>query len=89
VALMMGLGNGLSAGTMMTLGSDLAPPEALGEFLGVWRLVGDAGSTGGPLLVGAVADVLDLGVAAVAVAVVGLAAAAVFAYRVPETLEAV
>lgn len=88
VALMMGLGNGLSAGTMMTLGADLAPPEALGEFLGVWRMVGDAGSTGGPLLVGAVADVLDLGVAAVAVAAVGLAAAALFAYRVPETLKA-
>ena len=88
VALMMGLGNGLSSGTMMTLGADLAPPQALGEFLGVWRMVGDAGSTGGPLLVGAVADILDLGVAAVAVAAVGLAAAAVFAYRVPETLEA-
>lgn len=86
VAVLMGLGNGLSSGGMMTLGADLAPPEALGEFLGLWRLVGDAGSTGGPLLVGVVADVLDLGLAAVAVAAVGLLAAAVFAYRVPETL---
>jgi MFS family permease len=86
VGLLLGFGNGLSAGSMMTLGADLAPPEALGEFLGVWRLVGDAGSSGGPLLVGAVADVLDLGLAAVAVAAVGIAAAAVFAYRVPETL---
>ncbi|MEJ2288250.1 MAG: MFS transporter, partial [Deinococcales bacterium] len=86
VAVLLGFGNGLSAGTMMTLGADLAPREALGEFLGVWRLVGDAGSSGGPLLVGAVADVLDLGLAAVAVAVVGLGAALVFAYRVPETL---
>lgn len=85
-AVVLGLGNGLSAGTMMTLGADLAPPEALGEFLGVWRLVGDAGSSGGPLLVGAVAEVMDLGLAAVAVAVVGVAAALVFAYRVPETL---
>jgi MFS family permease len=86
VAVLLGFGNGLSAGTMMTLGADLAPREALGEFLGVWRLVGDAGSTGGPLLVGAVAEVLDLGLAAVAVAAVGLGAALLFAYRVPETL---
>jgi MFS family permease len=86
VAVGLGFGNGLGAGTMMTLGSDLAPREALGEFLGVWRLVGDAGSSGGPLLVGAVAEVLDLGLAAVAVAVVGVGAALVFAYRVPETL---
>ncbi len=86
VAVALGLGNGLSAGTMMTLGADLAPREALGEFLGVWNLVGDAGASGGPLLVGVVAEVLDLGLAAVAVAVVGLGAAWVFAYRVPETL---
>jgi len=86
VAVGLGFGNGLGAGTMMTLGSDLAPREALGEFLGVWRLVGDAGSSGGPLLVGAVAEALDLGLAAVAVAAVGVGAALVFAYRVPETL---
>jgi len=86
VAVALGFGNGLSAGTMMTLGADLAPREALGEFLGVWNLVGDAGASGGPLLVGAVAEVLDLGLAAVAVAAVGLGAAWVFAYRVPETL---
>jgi len=86
VALLLGFGNGLSAGTMMTLGADLAPPEALGTFLGVWRLIGDAGSSGGPLLVGAVAEALDLGLAAIAVGAVGLAAAAVFAYSVKETL---
>lgn len=86
VALLMGFGNGLSSGTMMTLGADLAPPEALGEFLGVWRLIGDAGVSGGPLLVGVVAEALDLGLASVAVAVVGLGAAAMFAFRVPETL---
>lgn len=86
VAVGLGFGNGLSAGTMMTLGSDLAPREALGAFLGAWRLVGDAGSSGGPLLVGAVAEALDLSMAAVAVAAVGVGAALVFAYRVPETL---
>lgn len=86
VGVLLGVGNGLSSGTMMTLGADLAPPHALGEFLGVWRLIGDGGSSGGPLVVGAVAEVLDLGLAAVVVAGVGLAAAAMFAFRVPETL---
>lgn len=32
-ASVMGLGNGLGSGTMMTLGADLAPQNALGEFL--------------------------------------------------------
>ena len=83
---LIGLGNGLGSGTMMTLGSDLAPREALGEFLGVWRLIGDGGSMGAPLAVGAVADALDLSTAAWVMACVGLVAAGVFAFRVPETL---
>jgi len=52
----MGFGNGIGSGTMMTLGADLAPRKATGEFLGVWRLIGDIGSSGGPLAVGALAD---------------------------------
>ncbi len=83
---LIGFANGLSSGSMMTLGSDLAPPGSLGEFLGVWRLIGDGGATGGPLLVGVVAQLLALPSAALVMGVVGLAAAAVFAYGVPETL---
>jgi MFS family permease len=82
----IGLGNGLGSGTMMTLGSDLAPRETLGEFLGVWRLIGDGGSVGAPLMVGGVADTLDLPTAAWVMACVGLVAAGVFAFGVPETL---
>jgi predicted MFS family arabinose efflux permease len=37
-SVVIGLGNGLGSGAMMTLGADLAPPGATGEFLGVWRL---------------------------------------------------
>jgi len=85
-ALVMGVGNGISAGTMMTLGADLAPGQALAAFLGRWRLVGDAGSVTGPLVVGVVADLLGLGPSAVAVSAVGVAAACWFAFGVPETL---
>jgi MFS family permease len=82
----MGLGNGLGAGTMMTLGADLAPPEAAGEFLGLWRLVGDGGALGGPLLVGGIADLVGLAPAAFVLAGVGVLAAATIYAFVQETL---
>ncbi len=85
-ALLVGLGNGIGSGTMMTLGADLAPEAATGEFLGLWRMIGDAGMVGGPLLVGAVAQFTTLGLSAGAVALVSAAAAGWFALRVPETL---
>lgn len=85
-ASVIGFGNGLSAGTMLTVGSDLAPAGAVGEFLGVWRLMGDSGALGGPVMVGVLADLLSLPLATFAVASVGVAAALAFAYGVPETL---
>ena len=85
----LGLGNGIGSGTMMTLGADLAPREAMGEFLGIWRLIGDSGNTGGPLVVGGVADLLGLSVAPFVISGVGLLAASTFALFVPETLGSV
>ncbi|MBN1562660.1 MAG: MFS transporter, partial [Anaerolineae bacterium] len=80
------LANGFSSGAMMTLGADLAPKEARGEFLGLWRLIGDTGGTIAPLVVGAVADVLVIGTSALVIAGAGLSAALIFARMVPETL---
>jgi MFS family permease len=82
----MGLGNGLGAGTMMTLGADLAPKEAAGEFIGLWRLVGDAGQMGGPVVVGAIAGAVGLAAAALVLAGVGLLAAGTIYVAVEETL---
>lgn len=84
---LVGLANGLSSGTMMTLGSDLAPPETRGEFLGVWRLIGDVGFVGGPLLVGVISQVLVLPAAALAIALAGGLTSLTFAWFVPETLQ--
>ena len=84
-AAVMGLGNGLGSGTMMTLGSDLAPRDAMGEFLGLWRLIGDGGNSGGPLVVGAVADLTGLALAAIVLAGIGALAASNLAWFVPET----
>ncbi len=81
----MGFGNGIGSGTMMTLGADLAPPGAVGSFLGVWRLIGDVGGAGGPMIVGAIADLIGLAASAYALAGIGLLSVALFAFTVPET----
>ena len=81
----MGFGNGIGSGTMMTLGADLAPANSVGAFLGVWRLIGDAGGAGGPLVVGGIADLIGLSASAYALAAIGLLSVALFAFTVPET----
>lgn len=87
VALLLGFGNGISAGTMMTLGADLAPSGAVAVFLSYWRLIGDAGSMLAPLLVGSAAQLIGLSGSATAVAAAGAVGAVWFTYFVPETLE--
>src|SRR5262249_30693752 len=88
VAILIGIGNGFGSGTMLTLGSDLAPRGGTGEFLGLWRLIGDIGSTTGPLVVGVIGDHASLAVSALAMCAVGLLASATLARFVPETLRA-
>ncbi|MBV7336605.1 MFS transporter [Chloroflexi bacterium TSY] len=74
-ASLIGLGNGLGSGTMMTLGADLAPSgKSMSEFLGFWRLIGDLGQSGGPIVVGSMAAIFGLPVATFMIAVAGLTA---------------
>lgn len=75
VMALIALGNGLGSGIVMTLGADAAPREGRSQFLGGWRLCGDLGNTGGPLLVSAVAAVAPLAAAPVVVGVLALAGA--------------
>lgn len=86
-AVLIGIGNGLGSGSMMTLGADLSPTRSRGEFLGLWRWIGDMGHTGAPLIVGVVADILVLSSAIWVIAGSGLAAASIFLFFVPETLK--
>jgi MFS family permease len=69
VAGLMGLGNGISAGVVMTLGADAAPVESRAQFLGGWRLCADLGNATGPLIVSAVSAVAPLAAAAVTMGV--------------------
>jgi hypothetical protein len=50
------------------------------QFLGGWRLCGDLGTSGGPLVVGAVASVAPLATACLVIGVLGLAGTAWVGY---------
>jgi MFS family permease len=65
----MGVGNGMSAGTMLTLGGDLAPTDA-GPFLAALGMMQDGGVVIGPILVGWLADTAGLTRSALVLAVV-------------------
>ena len=88
VACLLGLANGLGTGIVMIIGADLSRrSEDRGQFLGVWRLIGDAGMSGAPLLSAALLSVASLAAASLVVAVLGLTGALVMLTMVPETLE--
>jgi predicted MFS family arabinose efflux permease len=82
-ALLIGFGNGISSGLNMTLGADFSPDNGRGQFLGIWRFMADAGSTGGPMLLSGITAVASLGAGVAATGVLGFAAAAVFAFTIP------
>ena len=86
VSLLAGFANGLGTGSLLTLGSDLAPAKGRKEFLGIWRFIGDIGHAGGPLMIGALINLATLGTAAIATAGIGMVSAAVMYWLVDETL---
>lgn len=73
VMALIAAGNGLGSGIAMTLGADTAPLRGRAQYLGGWRLCGDIGNSGGPLLVGAVAVAAPLATASLLMGVLGLA----------------
>lgn len=85
-SLLAGFANGLGTGSLLTLGSDLAPVKGRKEFLGIWRFIGDIGHAGGPLMIGALINLATLGAAAIATAGIGMVSAAVMYWLVDETL---
>ena len=85
-AILAGIGNGLGSGINMTLGTDLAPAEDRGRFLGIWRLIGDSGSLTGPTVIGFLASAWSLQSAIWLVAASGPWAIAVLWLTVRETL---
>jgi MFS family permease len=87
VGLLLGLANGLGTGIVMVMGADLARgTEHRGQFLGVWRLIGDVGVSLAPLLTGALTGLASLAAASLCVAGFGFAGTAMMLSLVPETL---
>lgn len=83
---LIGFANALGSGTMLAIGSDIAPPAQRGEFLSVWSLIGDSGMVIAPILIGGIAQALTLNSSSLAIAGAGLGAALLFGRFVPETL---
>jgi MFS family permease len=76
VAALMGLGNGISSGVVLTLGADAAPPQDRAQFLGGWRLCSDLGNAAGPLLISAVTALATLAAATVTMGLITWAGSA-------------
>jgi len=85
VAALLGFGNGISSGVVMTLGSDASPVAGRPQFLAGWRLFGDFGSSAGPLLISAIASVASLGAAVLTLAGVAWVSMAWLAHFVPRS----
>ncbi len=82
-AAVLGVGNGLSSGILLTLGADSAPRNDPAAFLGSWRTLTDAGGAVAPLIVSALAAAVSLSVATAAMGVIGILGAAAFVRWVP------
>lgn len=83
LALVIGVGNGLSSGILLTLGSDVAPEKHPAPFLGAWRTLTDGGAALTPLLVSGITAAASLPVACGLVGVVALVGAGAFLRYVP------
>lgn len=88
VAVLLGFANGIGTGVVMIIGADLARASGRqGQFLGLWRLIGDLGISIAPLLAGVLVDAAGLAAASFAVAGIGLFGSAVMGLLVAETLK--
>ena len=53
----------LTGGSVQTVGADVAPAQARGTFLGIWRFTGQGGVALGPIFFALIADQVDYGAA--------------------------
>ena len=84
-SVLIGAGNGVTSGAVLTLGADLAPKGEEGPFLAGFVLVSNLGLLVGPLAVGAVADLAGLDASAFALGAILMAGVVWIAFVVGET----
>jgi MFS family permease len=75
----------LTGGSIQTIGADVAPPEARGMFLGLWRFTGQVGQTTSPIVFAFLASALGYGSSFVFIAAAAATTAFLLITRVPET----
>lgn len=85
VAMLLGFGNGIGSGIVMTLGADYSPAHGRAKFLGLWRLMSDLGAMGGPVLLSGLVAVGSLAGGVMAIAAVSVVGAGIFGYFIPRT----
>lgn len=86
VSMVLGLGNGIGSGLVMTVGADASPNLGRTQFLGIWRFIADLGTGGGPLLLSAITAVLSLSAGIISIGSLGFIAAAMFWRWLPRRL---
>jgi MFS family permease len=84
-SLLIGFGNGIGSGLIMTLGADHSPVGGRAHFLGLWRLISDLGSTVGPALLSGVTAVLSLAGGVACIGLLAFTAAGVLGYWIPRS----
>ena len=77
VSCVLGFGNGIGSGMVMTLGADFSPDAGRATFLGLWRQLGDTGATLGPLMLSGLTALVGLAPAVLVSAGFGVGAAAI------------
>jgi len=75
----------LTGGSVQTVGADVAPAEARGTFLGIWRFTGQGGVALGPIIFALVADTVDYGTAFIFTSSCAAVVAFLLIRYVPET----
>lgn len=75
----------LTGGSIQTVGADVAPPQARGTFLGMWRFVGQGGATLGPIFFALLSDQVNYGSAFLYTAASAATVAFLLICYVPET----
>jgi MFS family permease len=75
----------LTGGSVQTVGADVAPAEARGTFLGMWRFTGQCGVALGPIIFALVADTVDYGTAFLFTSACAVVVAFLLIRYVPET----
>jgi len=75
----------LTGGSVQTVGADVAPPEARGTFLGLWRFTGQGGAAISPIVFALLADYVDYGTAFLFMMASAVAVAFLLIRYIPET----